>query len=67
MKIDVNYITCRKKSIEVKVKYTWKKYLENVGSKVCIVDKDNNRIKCFKRKAKIVLTQITQLLRRYTK
>lgn len=67
MKIDVNYITSRKKSIEVKVKYTWKKYLENVGSKVYIVDKDNNRIKCFKRKAKIVLTQITQLLRRYTK
>lgn len=67
MKININYITSRKKDIQVKVKHPWKKYLENVGSKVCIVDKDNNRIKCFKRKAKIVLTQITQLLHRYIK
>ena len=66
MKININYITSRKKAIQVKVKHPWKKYLENVGSKVCIVDKDN-RIKCFKRKAKIVLTQIAQLLHRYTK
>ena len=67
MKININYITSRKKDIQVKVKHPWKRYLENVGSKGCICVDKNSKNKSFKNKIRATLTQITQLLQRYIK